>query len=163
MIVSPKWQGQLLKVCKDCGDSLPVAAFFWKKSTENEYYYPSSNCKRCNQKSRSSYLKNRRSTDEEYRTREIAKSKGITSDQYNHQLAAQDNTCAVCGAVGGLELDHDHSCCASSGRTCGKCNRGFLCKRCNRMLGMAMDDPELLVKAQTYLLAGGVWERFTEN
>ena len=34
-----------------------------------------------------------------------------------------------------LSVDHDHACCPTGGRSCGKCARGLLCVRCNSCLG----------------------------
>lgn len=65
----------------------------------------------------------------------------VTPEQYDAQLKEQGNHCALCESTDGdagrrLHIDHDHACCdvGSSGRTCGKCNRGILCGNCNRRL-----------------------------
>lgn len=54
--------------------------------------------------------------------------------------------CKVCGneePLGRrLAVDHDHVTGAI---------RGLVCTRCNRLIGMAEDDPALLVKAARYL------------
>ena len=50
----------------------------------------------------------------------------------------------ACNATNDLVMDHDHSCCRGNTKTCGKCNRGFLCRRCNTALGMLQDNPELI-------------------
>lgn len=65
----------------------------------------------------------------------------ITLEQYEEILAAQGGVCAIEGceqSVGdtagrALQVDHDHNCCP--GRSCGKCIRGLLCKRHNRIVG----------------------------
>lgn len=44
----------------------------------------------------------------------------------------------ACGERGLLQLDHDHICCdnpGGPGQVCGRCTRGFLCHRCNVVLG----------------------------
>lgn len=55
-----------------------------------------------------------------------------------HELYAKHfGKCAVatCGNEGDLVLDHDHACCeGKSGTRCGKCERAFICSRCNRAL-----------------------------
>lgn len=58
--------------------------------------------------------------------------------------AAQDGRCYLCGtpAVKPV-IDHDHECC-QPGRSCPACRRGIACDRCNRLIGMVGDDPDLL-------------------
>ena len=66
-------------------------------------------------------------------------------------MSAQDGKCAICGTSKGfsgggdgrrLAIDHCHKTLEV---------RGLLCGNCNRMLGLAKDDPDLLRKAATYL------------
>ena len=79
----------------------------------------------------------------------------MDSDVYWAQFIYQNGVCAICltppkeGKF--LHLDHDHLCCPSSEKTCGKCFRGLLCGSCNRLLGLAKDDPQLLENARYYL------------
>jgi hypothetical protein len=80
----------------------------------------------------------------------------ITPEQYDELLAEQGGRCAVCDATEGdatgrsLHVDHDHACCPGD-RSCGKCVRGLLCKRCNTMLGCADDDLDRLRSGIAYL------------
>jgi hypothetical protein len=71
---------------------------------------------------------------------------GIGPDQYAAMLEAQDGGCAICHGQSmdgkGLHVDHDHA----TGR-----NRGLLCDRCNRGLGLFRDDAALLRAAADYL------------
>lgn len=58
---------------------------------------------------------------------------------------AQGGVCAICGEDGGckgLVVDHRHS---------DDAVRGLLCTRCNVILGMAKDNPDVLAKAIEYL------------
>lgn len=58
---------------------------------------------------------------------------GLTREEY---LAIMAGPCGICGQrVARMHLDHDHSCCPQSARTCGNCIRGVLCHRCNLGLG----------------------------
>ena len=66
----------------------------------------------------------------------------LTPEEYDSQLKEQDGHCALCPSTDGdagrrMHVDHSHACCdvGSTGRTCGKCNRGILCGPCNRRLG----------------------------
>jgi hypothetical protein len=40
-------------------------------------------------------------------------------------------------------IDHDHSCCPQR-RSCDICRRGLACGRCNKLLGLANEDPARL-------------------
>lgn len=73
---------------------------------------------------------------------------GVSDEQYNEMLKRQHGRCAVCGGKPEgrwelLNVDHDHK----TGRT-----RGLLCGPCNRGLGQLRDDPNLLMRAHSYLM-----------
>ena len=75
----------------------------------------------------------------------------ITAEQYNQMLEAQNCVCAICKNTEStknykLHVDHDHQ----SGKV-----RGLLCGKCNRMIGLANDNNEILEKASTYLKLKG--------
>lgn len=73
-----------------------------------------------------------------------AKQLGVTPDEYERLLAAQDGHCALCPSVPKsrrLDTDHDH-------RTGAV--RGLLCHRCNRTLATWV-TPAWLYGAATYL------------
>jgi hypothetical protein len=72
---------------------------------------------------------------------------GITGDEYDAILVAQNGCCSVCGKAGTgskrwLSVDHDHK---------TKRVRGLLHAACNRLLGYARDDPQRLRSAAAYL------------
>lgn len=79
---------------------------------------------------------------------------GITIEEYDLWWEAQGGVCAICaqpefrkgkdGTVHSLHVDHDHD----TGVI-----RGLLCTKCNVLLGLAKDDPQLLEDARTYLWA----------
>lgn len=72
---------------------------------------------------------------------------GITLEQYDTMLEAQNYKCAICGnedEVEGRRLAIDH--CHTSGKV-----RGLLCGKCNRGLGLFYDNKELLSNAIKYL------------
>jgi hypothetical protein len=47
-------------------------------------------------------------------------------------------------------VDHDHECCPA-GRSCGKCVRGVICRRCNIAIGYLRDDSEFARRCAIYL------------
>lgn len=72
---------------------------------------------------------------------------GLTEDDYNKMLVAQDYKCAICksnkpGGRGRFHVDHCHK----TGKV-----RKLLCTRCNTMLGMVNDDITILEAGIDYL------------
>jgi hypothetical protein len=71
---------------------------------------------------------------------------GLTLEQYDEMLAAQEGGCAICsdppeeGKT--LHIDHDHA----TGLV-----RGLLCQRCNHALGLFREDDSLLQEAAAYV------------
>lgn len=118
--------------CLKCGISKPTSEFYFKDVPKKRM---SSRCKRCQI------------------NQQREKSLGVTEDDYQRMLAAQDDSCAVCGLrieeyrtkynrYTQFSVDHNHS----TGEV-----RGLLCHNCNRALGMLQDDPEILWRAVSYL------------
>ncbi|KKL16712.1 hypothetical protein LCGC14_2492820 [marine sediment metagenome] len=70
---------------------------------------------------------------------------GISLDEYNAMLEAQDGRCVICRRLPGkkrLSVDHNHE----TGLV-----RGLLCNRCNLGLGTLGDDHETLTAAEIYM------------
>lgn len=76
---------------------------------------------------------------------------GLTIQDWNNLLSAQNNACAICETQFSLEnakhrlyprVDHNHG----TGKV-----RGLLCNACNTVLGFFKEDIEILTKAQLYL------------
>ena len=105
-----------------------------------------------------------------YRQTRIDKTFSYAPGEFEAKLAAQGNKCDNCGVefadLGSVENmltsrvpvpynDHDHRCCnhraGASSPTCGKCNRGLVCLRCNVLLGYADDSIALLEMTIAYL------------
>src|SRR6201999_3918474 len=81
----------------------------------------------------------------------------ITPEQWAQALADQGGACACCRrpllARADMNMDHTHNCpngCVKP-PTCGKCNRGILCRECNLGLGHFHDDVGRLIAAIEYL------------
>lgn len=79
----------------------------------------------------------------------------ITLKEYNYLLSAQKGVCALCQetCLSGkrLAVDHDHRCCPTGKKSCGKCVRALLCVNCNNILGFVKDSTELLMRCVRYL------------
>ena len=75
-------------------------------------------------------------------------------DRLREIYESRDGTCHSCGTpdtITAIHVDHDHACCP--GRTsCGECVRGMLCSTCNRILGLARDEVEVLNNLIAYLM-----------
>ncbi len=72
---------------------------------------------------------------------------GITKEQRQQMVDSQNGCCAICGKhesvlKRGLFVDHCHA---------TEENRGMLCDPCNKLLGHAEDNTEVLEKAIDYL------------
>lgn len=90
---------------------------------------------------------------EKYRLRAQASARKrqykITPERFAALVERQSGKC-VCGKTFGTEkgmlpcIDHDHVCCPSKKRSCGRCVRGLLCNRCNTVLGLLEKEPHLL-------------------
>jgi Recombination endonuclease VII len=77
---------------------------------------------------------------------------GISLDQFENLITAQNGRCAICQSLFSKtpHIDHDHFCCAG-GNSCGKCIRGLLCSNCNTALGLLKDNTVVLENAIHYL------------
>lgn len=82
---------------------------------------------------------------------------GLTRDDVDRLLAAQDGKCKICRQPPNpvhkkpkLHVDHDHKCCPGK-KSCGKCVRALLCGNCNTALGLLKEDPLVLAAAAAYV------------
>jgi hypothetical protein len=147
-----------IRSCTSCLRGKPLAEFYkvkkWHRRT----------CKECDRDTQKNYYLNNptyrsaqiartraRYSSEERRVRTLAEKYGVTTEWYQHQLEAQGGVCAICqqpetairmGKVRPLAVDHCHK----SGR-----NRKLLCQCCNTMIGLAKEDPQILLAAAEYL------------
>lgn len=121
--------------CKDCGKQIPAAPPRKRRKSRCE------TCQATADELRAT--RHQRLTSDEARAKWL-RTYGITPDDYNQLVEGQAGRCAVCWRVpdGPLHVDHDH--------TTGKV-RELLCGPCNRMLGLAHEDPAVLRSAIAYL------------
>ena len=82
------------------------------------------------------------------RDRRLRHEHGMTIDEYDEMLAAQDGGCAICG---------DRPLHRRSMRIDQRADavRGILCVRCDDALRHLRDDPELILRAAEYVSLGG--------
>lgn len=89
---------------------------------------------------------------------------GLSLEQFDIMLAAQDGRCAICqtDAPGGQgwHVDHDHRCCSTRKTSCGRCLRGLLCSRCNIAIGNLRDDAAIIQAALDYVVK---WRTYIDS
>jgi hypothetical protein len=162
------------KYCKGCDQILSIDRFGNDKSSKDgKRFY----CKDCNNtayrkwyrldedKSREVSAKYRRKNPEKrrelwekYKLRDkdlkLQKHYKLNISEYNMKLTSQNSVCAICFNTCStgryLAVDHDRACCDSL-YSCGKCVRGLLCARCNRVIGWVQEDKTILKNMVKYL------------
>ena len=92
-----------------------------------------------------------------HRDRPANQKNGWTTAEYKEAFERQNGECAICHRPQLLENcalagDHDHK----TGKP-----RALLCGRCNRMIGLANDDPEILRAAADYIIHHSITEEDT--
>ena len=69
---------------------------------------------------------------------------GLTMKGWQALRDAQDGLCYLCKELLGpdseVHIDHDHSCCPPT-RSCDRRRRGLAHRDCNRLIGIAGEDP----------------------
>jgi hypothetical protein len=148
-----------MQKCRRCDEDKPLEDFAIIKASGNRRRI----CRRCN------YLSGREkqgaslkayfaamepNARRQYRRKSYLKSKyGLTMDQYDEMVSAQDGVCMVCrrpesavdprtGSPRRLAVDHCHK----TGNV-----RDLLCVLCNTAIGKAGDDPVRLRELADYL------------
>lgn len=108
-------------------------------------------CKKCTSASQQAWKKSNPSEASLLQRRNDIKNHleanfGMSLEQFEQLFAKSDGLCQICKRPERrkrrLSLDHDHA----TGRL-----RGFVCSRCNLLLGDADEDAELLERAASYL------------
>ncbi len=81
-----------------------------------------------------------------YKSSRLKHQYGITLQQRDALLDAQDGLCAICKSPNDSKLDWHTDHCHATGKV-----RGVLCHHCNLMLGHARDNSDVLANAIKYL------------
>jgi len=157
---------ETIKTCPKCEEAKPHDSFGLNRSRRDGLSFA---CSACTRSQSRAWRAANPTTGERNRDRLAALYKddprrylnyrytslyGITLDQYEALLAGQGGACLICREDPGdqrLAVDHDHGCCPTRKKSCGKCIRGLLCGRCNSGLGYFRDDPGRLLRAANYL------------
>jgi hypothetical protein len=75
-------------------------------------------------------------------TKKKCKAYGISIEIYDEILKNQGGRCDICKEKSKLVIDHCHT---------KNQFRGILCNKCNVMLGLARDNPQILIDGAKYL------------
>jgi hypothetical protein len=122
-----------MKRCPKCGETKPLDSFAYHKNYTTKDKRQSY-CKPCQ------YVISEKSR--------IMRTYGITVDEYQKMVEAQQHRCAICGQEENdaikkrLSIDHSHN---------DKQIRGLLCSKCNLGIGNFDDDVNRLRSAIAYL------------
>ena len=118
-----------------------------KQNPEYDRAYRELNREKILKRNKDSYAKDRKGHMRKTHNRRLQTLFGISLDQYENILVAQNYKCAICGdtCIGKskrLSLDHDHK----TGKV-----RQLLCFRCNAAIGMARESTNILKNMIDYL------------
>jgi len=117
-----------------------------KKARRRELY--SENAEKIKQQKREAWAARPKKERVKYsRNRNIKTAYGITQDEYEKMLKAQNGVCAICGGLSYIKnrplmVDHDHK----TDKV-----RDLLCSHCNLILGHCKDAKVILERAIDYL------------
>lgn len=150
------------RVCKECRKTQQRC---WRMANQGtakasilHWLAKPENRQKSKELTRSWYLRNRDRVKCSARRNHLRRTYNLSMDQFDVMLQEQHDLCALCFLPFTSEdrpyVDHDHACC-SGNTSCGKCIRGLIHSKCNKVLGMANDSIELLEKAVSYLRSVG--------
>lgn len=129
---------QTEKVCSKCGIKKEVTEFYKDKRYLNGIFSWCKAC--CSARARKEY------DPRESRRDKLERRYGLTLEQYDNMLKAQNNLCALCKREftpkEKLCVDHNHA---------TKEVRGILHNSCNMVVGLAKDSVSFLRQAIEYL------------
>lgn len=117
-------------------------------------FYCKSCCKEVNSK-----WTNSKAGKKAIRNAQLKLNHKVTPELWSEMMLNQKGLCKLCNTRFDLEhgwngmypvVDHDHSCCPNE-KSCGKCIRGLIHRKCNTALGMFNDNIDNLRLAVIYL------------
>ena len=137
-----------MKRCTKCGKDRPAASYYVQRDKRRGKQYEMGTCPIC---LHAKFRVWRQTNPEASRAQTRLFLYGISSENYNHLRAEQNDKCAICGRpetktmrgrVISLAVDHDHE----TGEV-----RGLLCSHCNTLIGLGREDEVILRAAIEYL------------
>lgn len=140
------------KVCRTCEEELPRERFGPRKAGTDGRL---SSCRGCmsakKRVARAANLEEIRAKNREYERRtgrHTKRSYGLSREQWDARVKAQDGRCEACGRLPKRRLVGDH---------CHVTNkfRGIVCDNCNVSMGLTGDDPVLLRRLAEWIEHGG--------
>jgi hypothetical protein len=143
------WQDDELKRrCKVCGESKPLSMFYLtSKKTSRQWQ-----CKECQKKATREWgLRNPEWKARLQRKNELKRKYGLTRDQFEAMLQEQHGVCAICKGNEQLTKRKREPLCVDHKHDESRAIRGLLCRRCNVIVGMVENNPELFRAAADYL------------
>lgn len=141
------------RICTACSIEKPIEEFPLHNTATGTRRYICAVCRKYNRAKE--YVAKRDEMcdrEKEKRKRNPLKMRGydlkkrfkLTLETFDQLFKSQGSRCACCYTTDPghkwWHVDHDHACCSSRRKTCGKCIRGILCHHCNMALGNARDD-----------------------
>lgn len=150
----------LYKTCTKCKEYKHISLFY--KYTNSENYRAC--CKNCcihlkiitpetRERTNNRLRAFRKNNPKEAWRKYLRNKSSITPEEYDALLLKQNGRCKICDKKPSkvkLAVDHDHDCCNGQ-RSCGRCVRGLLCRRCNMGIGIFYDDSNLIESAVAYV------------
>lgn len=131
-----------MKSCRGCQAEKPLSDF---PPNRNQKDGVQTRCRVCYKEDRRIYkAANLELVAEQARRSALKKLYGLTVEDYEGMLHAQDSSCAICGHGFSARPHVDH--CHSSGVI-----RGLLCQNCNLAIGLLKDNPDRCRSAAKYL------------
>lgn len=134
------------KECTVCHEWKPLEAFSPRPRVTKMSW--GSRCRICQRADHKRWqTENPETLKKSNRATHLKKKYGLDPDLYDAMLFAQDGCCAICRKPSAecrrrLDVDHNH--------TTNKV-RGLLCEDCNKMVGLAHEQTEILTRAAEYL------------
>lgn len=125
----------MLRVCRRCGEEKTIDKFH---TTRKKRFL----CRKCHNKR---YVELRKLDPKRYRSYIRKYARGVTREQYDSMVLAQNGVCVICSGVSNnKELAVDH--CHVTNKV-----RGLLCDSCNRGIGLLKEDILILHRAIEYI------------
>lgn len=130
-----------MKHCINCNEVKPLEEFYWKIKNKTKEAV----CKKCSGERAKEW---RDSNKHQIRNTAYKKKFGISLDEYEEKLEAQNYCCAICGEHESsfklrFAVDHDHK----TGKV-----RDLLCGQCNVAVGMVKENTDILTSMISYLM-----------